>query len=1730
MALIFILIVTFVNQQPIKNAKAATYTYTENFLTTTYKDTLFTNGKWDTALGQANLLRNQLGGENVSNTGPSLLYQVDFQLDASNNPFVVWGDGSSGVYQIFFSKLTPGVGWTKMDGTLGHEVISNPGPSSSQDMQILLDSLDNPYVVFSGLNGTNFTRWTVGAGPGVCGVGINDCWTNMRGNIHGAELLPLGGSAIYPRMALGAGNIPHIAAANGDVVFIKWTPGTGWTKMDGTLGHDSIPGTFVGSVQILLGSGMPYLMWDDAATNDTAFAKWTVGAGPAVCGAPNDCWTNMAGDSITPDNISNDGQALYGNRHYDYFQIDSSGNPYIVWHDGTDSSPGAQIYFAKWTPGPGFCPNPLGCWTKMDGVSPSPDNISDIPAGLTPLYVSLHLDNLDNPYVVWSNSMTGNQDVYFSRWTTTGCGGLGCWTSMIGDKKCFFGTNNGTVCTSDLDCTGGGLCRGFDNLSHNLTTSQDAILAFDSVYNPYVIWTDTSSASNIAITKWTAGAGPGVCGGAINDCWTNMDGTTAGYENPIGTSNVYGINAMMIIDSLNKPNIFFINYINPSVPVQRDVFYTKYLTGYTYRSTIQSLKVNTPVIYVDSATLTTTQTDSPPDQTIDYYLSNNGGLAWEPVTLGVDHVFSTSGNDLRWRAVLHTTDSNFTPVIDDLTIDYSARKITCSVSPTDIGVGGVVDINSTLSFVPTSITAQVVNNGNILATIPLVNIGGNNYSAPLATAIEYLGTNTVTVSADDPGPPETVTCGSSFTVTNSGSNVNYPPAAPTNFACTAISSDTIRWTFSDNATDETGFRLYGPEGLIYDTGPEVVIDLDHFDEINLETNSQYVDRYVTAFSGIGESAPSNKASCYTLAKTPLYPSQLYVDNTSIIIALQPNDGNPPNTEYAIRENISGKYILADGTFGDTEIWQTNEGWGGTNGVRIIGTNPAVTAATADGQLKMALTSGTNYSFSVKARNGDGIETEFSSALGVTTAGGPSQVTFTASKGVAVNLVSNLQGNLVKIAKAASVAVVEPKYILLLRELSFFLSIIIFILIIFLVMSLYKSFRYLSRDGNYRKGINMIWSLLTKDPAEFFSDNAQRDEKGTFKSSYEKHRSSHIFSRKTLMHAFGLIFLKIIILAVLVIGLSSVNHHGYAQGDYNDNGMLVNIGDKLSYIITVENHGLSSASNVNISDVLNSHLEYQAGSAKIKIGSNPESTSGISFDAATNTLSVHIGDLPSQTNGQLTFDTQIKPGSAGVLITNVAVVSGDNFGQTQTSFTNNQVYPPPPGEKFSCNSATGSCVVDENGPFTSISDCQNQCSAPVTRYACGESGACTPSPSGAYGSLEECQEICQAPLNNNTNININTNINTPPPPACVGEECGVTPPPSCTGPECGEVPPPPSTPVTPPPTPPTPINELLPAVSSIIEVITSPVAKVISQDIITPILLSVAAVNTIPIAVMLTTYLLPYLNVIFAEPLLFLFRKKRKKWGVVYNSLSKVPVDLAVIRLYDKKDNRLVQTRVTDRQGRYILIVKDPGSYYISASKGGFAFPTRYLSNEKQDARFIDLYHGEPISVSASGAVVTANIPLDPVEKTIRPEREVVFGYLLKNTRAIVSYVGLILAALIFLVYPTLITGISIATHLILFVVFRRLAITPKPKSWGIIYDQADKKPLHYAIVRIFDTKFNKLLETQVTDSAGRYSFLVGQNQYQLLAEKEGYQSREVKPLDLTQKEEIVNLDLGLTKA
>jgi hypothetical protein len=98
--------------------------------------------------------------------------------------------------------------------------------------------------------------------------------------------------------------------------------------------------------------------------------------------------------------------------------------------------------------------------------------------------------------------------------------------------------------------------------------------------------------------------------------------------------------------------------------------------------------------------------------------------------------------------------------------------------------------------------------------------------------------------------------------------------------------------------------------------------------------------------------------------------------------------------------------------------------------------------------------------------------------------------------------------------------------------------------------------------------------------------------------------------------------------------------------------------------------------------------------------------------------------------------------------------------------------------------------------------------------------------------------------------------------------------------------------------------------------------------------------------------------------------------------------------------------------------------------------------------------------------------------------------------------------------------------------FKRLAAPTKAKEWGIVYDPATGKSLDRVVVRIFDKKFNKLLETQATDANGKYGFFVRRNVYYLTAEKDGYEKYVSQDIDLSEKDEALvdqNIPLKVKK-
>ena len=199
------------------------------------------------------------------------------------------------------------------------------------------------------------------------------------------------------------------------------------------------------------------------------------------------------------------------------------------------------------------------------------------------------------------------------------------------------------------------------------------------------------------------------------------------------------------------------------------------------------------------------------------------------------------------------------------------------------------------------------------------------------------------------------------------------PGAPTvtTSAATSISTTgaTLNATVNDNGSNTTPGFDYGtttsygssgtpsPSSITGGTGATAVTS----NISSLSINTQYNFR-ANATNVYGSTNGSN-LTFYTLANIPGVPSVSSPTNTTLDVAISDVNSNPSSTEFAIW--ITGsQYVQSNGSLGATAVWQTASAWG---------------TKTVTG-----LSGGTTYTFKIKARNGDLVETSFGSTADGTT--------------------------------------------------------------------------------------------------------------------------------------------------------------------------------------------------------------------------------------------------------------------------------------------------------------------------------------------------------------------------------------------------------------------------------------------------------------------------------------------------------------------------------------------------------------------------------------------------------------------------------------------------------------------------------------------------------------------------------------------------------------------------
>ncbi|MFA5935674.1 MAG: carboxypeptidase-like regulatory domain-containing protein [Patescibacteria group bacterium] len=238
-----------------------------------------------------------------------------------------------------------------------------------------------------------------------------------------------------------------------------------------------------------------------------------------------------------------------------------------------------------------------------------------------------------------------------------------------------------------------------------------------------------------------------------------------------------------------------------------------------------------------------------------------------------------------------------------------------------------------------------------------------------------------------------------------------------------------------------------------------------------------------------------------------------------------------------------------------------------------------------------------------------------------------------------------------------------------------------------------------------------------------------------------------------------------------------------------------------------------------------------------------------------------------------------------------------------------------------------------------------------------------------------------------------------------------------------------------------------------------------------------------------------------RPAYLAFRKRRSAYGTVFNSVTEIPEALASVSLHDLS-GRVVRTTVTDKHGRYRLLAPK-GDFTIDVRKADFTYPSKYLGDPHHTFVYDNILSTGRIIINDYG-MITKNIPIDPASGKRRASLIPHFT-LGKRTQYALAGLGPIVALAFAMWRMSIWTWIIFALFMV--VLFKRLfSFKPADPPFGTIFDAETKKPVANAIVRVFDAKSNKVLETQITSPKGRYAFIVRTGAYYVLVKHEGYKT------------------------
>ncbi len=302
--------------------------------------------------------------------------------------------------------------------------------------------------------------------------------------------------------------------------------------------------------------------------------------------------------------------------------------------------------------------------------------------------------------------------------------------------------------------------------------------------------------------------------------------------------------------------------------------------------------------------------------------------------------------------------------------------------------------------------------------------------------------------------------------------------------------------------------------------------------------------------------------------------------------------------------------------------------------------------------------------------------------------------------------------------------------------------------------------------------------------------------------------------------------------------------------------------------------------------------------------------------------------------------------------------------------------------------------------------------------------------------------------------------------------------------------------------------------------------------ISPSLVSSDALRAVAIAALVLTAITNLPGMIFRLQNLFLawlgFKKRRRSWGVVYDSHTKQPLDPAYVVLSDVQGNE-VASSITDLDGRYGFLVP-PGIYRINAGKTNYQFPSVMLAGRQKDELYDNLYFGGEIEIKRDDEVITRNIPMDPIgtdwnEVAKREQKR--FGFFKRADiwfHKIVNvffWLGFGIALFATVIAPAPFNFVILGLYAFMFI----LTLTGfSGKKYGGVRNR-NGDPLAFAIIRIFNAELHREIAHKVTTPNGKYYAIIPKGRYYVTIENKNLDGTYTK----VYTSEVMDINHGILK-